>query len=112
MDYRHVGIFEETIMYTVKLKYKKSNEIMYSNESIIHERGDIRNGNNFQLKWFCLSLDKAKEIYKNLIFRNANFESDSYGWYEDKKLDYISIVELSNYEPYNEYQVVDYREFK
>jgi hypothetical protein len=26
--------------------------------------------------------------------------------------DYISIVELSNYPPHPEYQVIDYREFK
>jgi hypothetical protein len=95
-------------MFVVKLKYKDSNEIMYSNESIIRERDDVRKGDNFPVSWFCMPLHKAKELYKELISRDGQHG----GWYGEKLLDFISIVELSNYEPHPEYQVIDYREFK
>lgn len=92
-------------MFTIKLKYKDSNEVMYAGEYLIREKSDIRKNATFDLKtYFILSLDRAKSLYKDLIYRNKN--------YGDKELEYISIVELSNYEPHSEYQVLEYREFK
>ena len=59
------------------------------------------------LKHFFMSLREAKQIMTYLISRN-----NSKDWYdEENSLDYVSIVECSHYEPYREYQVVEYRGF-
>lgn len=95
-------------MYVVKLKYKHSNTIMYANNNWVEERDKIRNSEYISLSSYTMSLNKAKELYKELVFRYSG-TSD---WYEDKDLDYIAIVELSNYAPYSEYEVKEYKEFK
>ncbi len=98
-------------MYIVKLQYKDSNEIMYSNENMIIEKQSL--ASRYDLKAFSTSLLKAKKIFRTLISRSAGSDPGGNGWYDmPKSLSWISIVELSNYEPYSEYQVIDFREFK
>lgn len=97
-------------MYVVKLRYKDNNEPCYANKDVIHSVNEIRKiDNQLQLKWFILKLTDARNLVIDLISR----QGQAYGWYQPpQQLDYISIVELSNYAPHREYQVVDFREFK
>lgn len=94
-------------MYVVRLQYKDSSEPMYADQSVILERKRVKDEG--MTKGFSMSKQKAYELFNLLISRH----SDTYGSYTDaKSLDYICIVELSHYEPYPEYQVIEYREFK
>lgn len=99
------------MMYVIKLKYKKATEPSYANESIIHQVKDIRNKGDYQLKWFYMPLSKARRLMFELISR-SNSSKEAYWFDNEERLEYISIVELSNYAPYTEYQVIDYKEFK
>ena len=95
-------------MFVVKLKYKEDKEIKYANKSVIQERKEARNN----VDWFRMKLEDASKLMTELINRNS--ESSNYGWggfVDQKKLDYISIVELSTYAPYSEYEVRDFMEF-
>lgn len=111
MDYGYVEFFTGATVYVVKLKYKKATEPSYANESIIHQAKDIRDeDSNYHLNHFLMSLKTAKRLMFELIMRNN--ATDDYWFDNQERLEYISIVDCSNYEPYREYQVVDYREFK
>jgi len=100
-------------MYVVKLKYKESNEICYANNFDILNRKELRNERIGNFSWFKLSLAAAKQVYKNMCEQEVAPVDNQYGWVDpNRKLEYISIVELSNYEPHSEYQVLEYREFK
>jgi hypothetical protein len=94
--------------YTVKLRYKNSDEINYSNDYVIRPVKEIRSDTWVApLNNFLMPLDKAKSIMKSLIERNKrNFINDS------QELDYISVVELSNYPPHGEFSVLEFKEFK
>lgn len=98
--------------YAVKLKYKKATEPSYANNIIIHQVKDIRDeDSNYHLSHFLMPLKRAKELMFELIMRNNSISEDS--WFDnEERLEYISIVECSNYEPHREFQVIDYREFK
>ena len=97
-------------MYVVKLRYKHNIDACYANESVIHSANDIRNADkSLKLSWFFLPLEKARKLVIELVGRNGQAQ----GWYQPpQELEFISIVELSNYAPYREYQVLEYREFK
>lgn len=97
-------------MYVIKMQYKDSQEPLYANENIIEERKKVKEC--YLLKDFSIkSLSKAQRLYKSLLMRSLNPEYD--GWTgQPKEADYIALVELSNYAPHSEYQVIDYREFK
>jgi len=95
----------------VKLKYKRATEPSYASTNIIEQVKEVRSaGANFVIQHFFMSLAEAKKLMFSLIMRN----SDENNWFYDggDKLEYVAIVELSNYAPYPEYQVIDYREFK
>ena len=96
--------------YVVKLKYKDSDHPMYANLSLIKNIKEIRYGNDYSLDWFSMDLSKARKLYNDLVSRNV--ASKGYSYQDDKLLQYISIVDLSNYPPYSEFEVVEYREFK
>lgn len=98
-------------MYVVKLKYKKSLDPCYANTSVIRSAKDIRDeDSNYHLQHFFMSLKEAKTLMFDLIARN-NIDPNDY-WFDDPaRLEYISIVECSHYEPYKEFQVIDYKEF-
>lgn len=99
-------------MYVVKLRYKDSLEVNYANKDIIHPVKDIRKEEScLKLDWFLVKLQEARQIVSELINRQGEMQSYSWGM-PAQELDYISIVEISHYEPKREYQVVDYREFK
>lgn len=109
MDYRYVDVLTGATMYVIKLKKKNELEPSYASEAIIHQVKDIRDeDSNFHLSHFFLTLKTAKKLMFELIMRNNRTDY----WPDDDQLQYISIVELSNYEPHTEYHVVDYREFK
>jgi hypothetical protein len=97
-------------MYVIKIKYKNEHTIFYANTQIIASLDQITRKQHagFPISWFSLNLDEAKALYKNLIMR---FKSDPYND-EGKTVEYIAIVRLSTYEPYGEYAVIDYKEFK
>lgn len=97
-------------MYVVKLKYQQSLEHCYANNLQVQPVRDIRDeDSNFHLTHFIMSLKLAKELMLELILKN-NSENETY-FDSDKKLEYISIVEVSNYEPYREWQVISYKGF-
>jgi len=98
-------------MYLVKLKYKKSIQPCYSNLYIVHPVEEVRKPNSdHKLQHFFLSLKQAKDLMFYHICKNNVPDED--GWFDEyQKLEYISVVELSNYEPYREYEVVEYKEF-
>jgi len=93
-------------MFVVKLKYKKSLQVYYCNKIVKADIQEVRKEHsNFPLPQFCVSLKQAKEVFKDLLFKYKNLEEEylDYG-----KPEYIAIVELSNYAPYSEYQVLEY----
>jgi hypothetical protein len=90
-------------MFVVKLKYKDDEQVMYSNANVILPKKEVKD--NWQIPKFCMPARQAKEIFSQLVDRNRH-RSD---W--EKPLDYIALVELSNYIPHSEYEVVEYREF-
>ena len=97
-------------MYVLKFKHKKSTEPCYSNGITTQQIKDIRDeDSNHHMSHYLLTLKKAKQLMLDLIVQNNNPSS----WFdEDEELEYISIVEVSNYDTYREYEVVDYKEFK
>lgn len=100
--------------YVVKLKYKEDGaEPCYANKNIVHSVKEIRNNGAYSIDWFLLKLDDARKLVTDLISR-SNEPPQSWGWggSPQKKLDFIAIVELSNYDSKREYEVVDYKEFK
>ena len=100
-------------MFVVKLQYKNSNEVNYANENFIKERAELINGSGYcSIKSFVMSKPKAQKLYHELVMRNATNPDTQYGWYDDKTIHYLALVELSNYSPHSEYQVLEYREFK
>lgn len=90
-------------MFVVKVKSKDGTTPSYCNKHIMLPLNEI-NENRAWLskKDFMLPLDEAKDLYKHMLFRAL----------DTKAYEYVSLVELSNYEPYSEYQVLEYREFK
>lgn len=99
-------------MYVVKLKYKDAIEPSYANESIICTIKEIRDPNsNYPLARFVLSNTIARKLFTSLIMRHSSSSQDDF-WGDEKAVDYIALVELSNYAPNREFQVIEYREFK
>ena len=98
-------------MYLIKLRYKNDKEIKYANKNVIQTRTEAR----INLDWYKMTLDNARKLMRELISKNNEvYEEFNLGWYssQESKLDFICIVELSNYYPYNEYEILDYKEFK
>ena len=90
-------------MFVVKVKSKDTTTPSYCNKNIILPVNEIDQNRNWLGRLdFTMSFKEAKELYKVMLFRAL----------DSKAYEYISIVELSNYEPYSEYQVIEYREFK
>lgn len=111
MDSKYVDILTGAIVYVVKFKYKDSLDPCYANSLVARYVKDIRDeDSNYHLNHYCMPLKEAKELMFKHIIRNNNLDNEYYGHLE--KLEYVAIVELSNYEPHTEYQVIDYREFK
>lgn len=97
-------------MYVVKLRYKGSLEDCYANNLQVQPIKDIRDeDSNFHLNHFLMPLQTAKELMFYLICRNNDEEEIHFD--DIKKLEYISVVEVSNYEPYREWQVISYKGF-
>lgn len=98
--------------YVIKLKYKKATEPSYANSWTIQQVKDIRDENgNYSLNHFFMSLPAANKLMLELIMRN-NSSNDNYWFDNEERLEYISIVDCSNYKPYREFQVIDFKEFK
>lgn len=97
-------------MYVVKLKYQDSLDACYANSVQTHPIKEIRDeDSNFHLLHFLLSLKDAKELMLDIILKN-NSDNETY-FDNTQKLEYISIVEVSTYEPYREWQVISYKGF-
>ena len=95
-------------MYILKIKFKRSSSTKYCNNYIIEDSSEVRKETcNFPLKRFTMPLKDAKNLYNDLIFR---YKTTSEEFLEYGKPEYIALVELSNYEPYSEYAVLDYYE--
>lgn len=88
-------------MYLIKLKYKNSKVHNYANEYVMYNIKEVREQDQFSIKAICMSLTIARQLMSELVYRN----------YEENTLEYISIVELSSYEPHLEYQTLEFKEF-
>lgn len=91
---------QSKMIYVVKVKFATNPDAMYSNRDYMLEINRID-----RKQTFFLSLDAAKELKKNLLMR-AKDPSNAEGF------EYIALVELSNYAPYPEHNVIDYVEIK
>lgn len=98
-------------MYVVKLKYKQALESSYANHAVIAPISEIKVTQRYTLQHFFMSLREAKQLMTALVSRQLNPQV-SYWGDPQQELDYISIVDISHYPPYSEFQVIDYREFK
>lgn len=99
MDCRYVDLLTGKVMYTVKYKRKSALVPYYASMHITESINDIKE-KKYPLKWFLLTLSQARELIKTLQMR------------QDQDYEYLSIVRLSTYEPFGEYAVIEYREFK
>lgn len=99
-------------MYVVKLKYKDNPETYYSNMSIIITEKELKTSAWLDIKDFAFNKEKARDLFNTLIMRNISSETDYMGFYDEKLIHSVSMVEISSYKPYPEWQVSDYREFK
>ena len=98
-------------MYVVKLRYKHAVEASYANHGIIAPLREIKITQRYALGQFFLSFKEAKQLMTALVSRQLNPQV-SYWGDSQQDLDYISIVDISHYPPYSEYQVIEFREFK
>lgn len=89
-------------MFVVKVKSKDSTTASYCNKHVILPINEINENRVWLTRLdFTMSYKEAKELYKTMLFRAL----------DTKAYEYISLVELSNYPPNSEYQVLEYREF-
>lgn len=87
-------------MFTVKLKTKGASVVSYANEAIIIPENEV--ADKFGLDFFLMTERQAKKLATAILIERPN----------GIDLDYISIVEMTNYKPLRPYQVVFYQEFK
>lgn len=91
--------------FIVKLKYKNEMFIKYTNDNHINFTKEEFREFLVKNRSSLVTHKEANRIMVTIISRDS-WRSD------DDKLEFISVVEISNYRPYSDYAVHSYREFK
>lgn len=98
----------KTPMFVIKVQFQDSDDFYYYTTNVISKIKDIRNNSSYGLNWYCFSKEQARKVY----FEAVSLAQTTKSYPSERQLKTISIVELSNYEPFPEHEIFDYREIK
>lgn len=106
MDYRYVGVFKDSAMqnYIVKIKFRDESFAWYSSDAFRETTDKLRSDEyrGFNMKRLFIPLERAQSVFKDYLLNSRRPE---------KELEYVAVIEMSTYEPYGEYRIIDYKGF-
>ena len=87
--------------YVLRVLQKGAMDWSYVNKSVIHSKKDIDKSSLYRIELFMMSRAEAKKLMMELIMNRPDID-----------LAAVALVEMSNYEPFREFEVKFYKEFK